>query len=33
VVEDDRGPWWVNDPELIEMRRRRRTVEEFDREL
>jgi hypothetical protein len=31
VVEDDRGPWWANDPELIEIRRR--TVEEFDREL
>jgi hypothetical protein len=21
VVEDDRGPWWANDPELIEIRR------------
>jgi hypothetical protein len=31
VVEDDRGPWWANDPELIEIRRR--TVEEFDRKL
>jgi hypothetical protein len=31
VVEDDRGPWWANDPELIEIRRR--TLEEFDREL
>jgi hypothetical protein len=31
VVEDDREPWWANHPELIEMRRR--TVEEFDREL
>jgi hypothetical protein len=31
VLEDDRGPWWANHPELIEMRRR--TVAEFDREL
>jgi DNA-directed RNA polymerase specialized sigma24 family protein len=30
-VEDDRKPWWEDDPELQEIRRR--TLEEFEREL
>jgi DNA-directed RNA polymerase specialized sigma24 family protein len=30
-VEDDRQPWWANDPELIEIQRR--SFEEFHREL
>jgi hypothetical protein len=31
VVEEDREPSWAHNPELIEIRRR--TLEEFDREL
>ena len=30
-MEDDRKPWWADDPELMEIRRR--TREEFEREL
>jgi DNA-directed RNA polymerase specialized sigma24 family protein len=30
-VDDDRTPWWADDPELMEIRRR--TAEEFEREL
>jgi hypothetical protein len=31
VVEDEREPWWASNSQLIEIRRR--TLEEFDREL
>ncbi|CAN5835594.1 hypothetical protein BH09ACT7_BH09ACT7_55600 [soil metagenome] len=30
-MTEDSEPWWVNDPELAEIRRR--TMEEFEREL
>lgn len=30
-MDDDRQPWWANDPELMEIQRR--TLEEFEREL
>jgi hypothetical protein len=31
VTEDERGPWWANHPEPIEIRRG--ALEEFDRDL
>jgi len=31
LVEDERKPWWADDPELMAIRRR--TLQEFDRQL